>query len=562
LREALGESATLDPFRGPGGMPTRAFAIVLVAALGLTGSAATGRSGTPAPPTVRTQPTFFISGHGWGHGVGMSQYGAYGYAQHGWTYDRILKHYYTGTTIGKAPMTRVRVLLADKAKQVTIASKLPFQVVDATGSKHALDAGSYKIGPAYAYTDPTDPNAQPVSLPYPLEFRPGATAVSLNGRGYRGSFRILKVTSTTVRVVNVVDVDLYLRGVVPSEMPKGWVPEALKAQAVAARSYALSRLHPSAAFDLYADTRDQVYLGIDHEAPATTTAVQATAGQVVLYKGKVATTYFFSTSGGRTASPQDLNPAAPPVPYLVSVPDPYDSISPYHDWGPFRYTARKLGRGLKSRGKLMDVHTVASPSGRVQSVLATGSKGQAAATGPQVRAALGLRSTWFEVGVLALGAPAMPVTFGTPTALTGTARGVTSVELQQLDPTGNWKTVTQLTPRGGTIAPKVKPAQSSQFRLVADNDIASDPVAVSVAPTVRLHVPAVLTGFWGTVRPGLAGTTVTIQRQAGSAWRVVANVKTTAAGRFTLSRAVGPGTYRARVSAKGFAIGLSKPVTV
>src|SRR5207244_12964523 len=61
-----------------------------------------------------TQPTFFISGHGWGHGLGMSQYGAYGYAQHGWTYDRILKHYYTGTTIGQAPVSRVRVLLLDR----------------------------------------------------------------------------------------------------------------------------------------------------------------------------------------------------------------------------------------------------------------------------------------------------------------------------------------------------------------------------------------------------------------------------------------------------------------
>ncbi|MGN6430867.1 MAG: SpoIID/LytB domain-containing protein [Gaiellaceae bacterium] len=542
-------------------MSIRVFATVLVAALGLTGSAATSRSKTPAPPTVRTQPIFFISGHGWGHGIGMSQYGAYGYALHGWTYDRIVKHYYTGTTIGKAPTTRVRVLLADKVKQVTIASKLPFQVVDATGSKHALDAGSYKIGAAYKYKDPTNPLAQPLALPYPLEFRPGSTAVSLNGRGYRGSFRILKLTSATIRAVNVVDVDLYLRGVVPSEMPKGWAPEALKAQAVAARSYALSRLHPSAPFDLYPDTRDQMYLGIDHEAPATTTAVNATAGQVVLYKGKVATTYFFSTSGGRTASPQDLNPAAQPVPYLVSVPDPYDSISPYHDWGPFRYTAQKLGRGLKSPGKLADVQTDASASGRVLSVVATGAKGQATATGSQVRAALGLRSTWFQVGVLALGAPAMPVTYGNSAALTGTARGVTSVELQQLDSSGGWKTVTQMTPRGGTVTPKVKPAQSSRFRLVADN-IASAAVAVSVAPTVRLHIPAVQTGFWGTVRPGVAGTTVTIQRRAGSAWRVVANVKTTANGRFTLSRAVGPGTYRARVSAKGFAIGLSKPVTV
>ena len=541
-------------------MTIRPVAIVAVAALGLTGSAASSTSKTP-PPSIRTQPTFFISGHGWGHGIGMSQYGAYGYALHGWTYERILKHYYTGTTIGKASISRVRVLLADRVKQVKIASKLPFQVVDATGSKHALNAGTYSVGAAYKYKDPTDPQAKPVALPYPLEFRPGATAVTLNGRGYRGTFRILKLSAATVRVVNVVDLDLYLRGVVPSEMPKSWAPEALKAQAVAARSYALSQLHPSGGFDLYPDTSDQVYLGIPHEAPSTTSAVNATADQVVLYKGKVATTYFFSTSGGRTASVQDINPNAAPVPYLVSVADPYDSISPYHDWGPFPYTARRLGKGLKSPGKLVDVQTVASSSGRVERVVATGARGQSTATGAQVRAALGLRSTWFQVGVLALGAPTTPVAYGTRTALSGTARGVTSVQLQQQDASGVWKTVSQLTPRGGAVAAKVKPTQSSSFRLFADK-IASGAVRVSVAPTVRLHVPAVLTGFWGTVRPGVAGMTVTIQRQTGSGWRVMARVKTTANGRFTLSRAVGPGTYRALVSARGMAQGMSKPVTV
>ena len=278
-------------------MSIRPFAIVLVAALGLAG-AGPGGSKT-VPPTIRTQPTFFITGHGWGHGLGMGQYGAYGYAQHGWTYDRIIKHYYTGTTIGQAPVSRIRVLLVDSAKQVTISSKLPFQVVDATGSKHALNAGSLTVGPGYKYTDPTNLQAKPTVLPYPLEFRAGATALALNGRGYRGSLRVLKLSATKVRIVNVVDLDLYLRGVVPSEMPKSWAPEALKAQAVAARSYALSHLHPSnGGFDLYSDTRDQVYLGIPHEAPSTTAAVNATAGQVALYKGKVASTYFFSTSGG------------------------------------------------------------------------------------------------------------------------------------------------------------------------------------------------------------------------------------------------------------------------
>jgi stage II sporulation protein D len=540
-------------------MSIRPFAIVLVAALGLAG-AGPGGSRT-VPPTIRTQPTFFISGHGWGHGLGMSQYGAYGYAQHGWSYDRIVKHYYTGTTIGQAAISRVRVLLVDSAKQVKIASKLPLQVVDANGSKHALNPGSYTVGAGYKYTDPTNPQAKPTALPYPLEFRPGATALALNGRGYRGSLRVLKLGPAKVRIVNVVDLDLYLRGVVPSEMPKSWALEALKAQAVAARSYALAHLHSGSGFDLYPDTRDQVYLGIPHEAPSTTAAVNATAGQVVLYKGKVANTYFFSTSGGRTASIQDLYPDSPPVPYLVSVPDPYDSISPYHDWGPYRYTARKLARGLKSPGKLLDVQTVAEPSGRVQSVVATGSKGQVTATGSEVRSALGLRSTWFQVGVLALGAPTTPVTYGTATALSGTARGVSSVDLQQLDPAGTWKTVSKLTPRGGAVAPKVRPSQSSRFRLVVGT-IASDAVKVAVAPSVRLHAPADLTGFWGTVKPGAAATTVTIQRRVGSAWRVVASVKTTAQGRFTLTRVVVPGTYRARVAAKGFAAGLSKPVTL
>ena len=553
------QSATLDAFRGPRGMSIRPFAIVVVSALGLAGGAASSGTKT-VPPTIRTQPTFFISGHGWGHGLGMSQYGAYGCAQHGWTYDRIVKHYYTGTTIGQAPVSRVRVLLADKAKRVTIASKLPFQVVDGAGSKHALAAGSYTVGAAFKYADPADPQAKPAPLAFPLEFRPGATAVALNGRGYRGSFRVLKLAGGKIRVVNVVGLDLYLRGVVPSEMPKTWAAEALKAQAVAARSYALSHLHAGGGFDLYPDTRDQVYLGIPHEAPSTNAAVGATAGQVVFYKGKVASTYFFSTSGGRTASVQDVYPNSPPIPYLASVPDPYDSISPYHDWGPFRFTTRKLGRGLKSPGKLLDVETIAAPSGRVQSVVATGSKGEASATGSEVRAAFGLRSTWFQVGVLALGAPTAPLTYGTTAALSGIARGVSSVELQELV-AGGWKPVSKLTPHGGAVAPRVKPDQSSRFRLVAGT-IASDAVAVAVAPSIRLHVPAELTGFWGAVRPGTAGATVTVQRQAGSAWRPVARVKTTVQGRFTIPRSVVPGTYRARVSAKGFAPGLSKPVTV
>ena len=115
-------------------------------------------------------------------------------------------------------------------------------------------------------------------------------------------------------------------------MPSNWPAEALKAQAVAARSYALANLTKGRAFDLYGDTRSQVYGGIAAESPAASAAVDATKGQVVLYDGKVADTLFFSTSGGRTVSALEATGDA--VPYLVSVADPYDTLSPLPRLGP------------------------------------------------------------------------------------------------------------------------------------------------------------------------------------------------------------------------------------
>src|SRR3954462_14934666 len=157
-------------------MPIRALATVLLVALCLTGSAVSGGSKS-ARPAVRTPATFFVSGHGWGHGLGMSQYGAYGYAQHGWTYDRIIRHYYTGTTIGQAPIARVRVLLSDRVGQVQIASKSSFQIVDGAGAKHALDGGTYTVGAGFKVPDPAAPQAKAHPLGYPLEFRAGAAAL-------------------------------------------------------------------------------------------------------------------------------------------------------------------------------------------------------------------------------------------------------------------------------------------------------------------------------------------------------------------------------------------------
>src|SRR5213078_2181820 len=115
-----------------------AFLVVLAVVVGLAGSAGARRY-APAGPNA----TFLITGHGWGHGVGLSQYGAYGYAQHGWTYQRIVTHYYTGTELGTEPAQKIRVLLAGGSASLKIGSASDFTVRDSTGATHDVSAGTY-----------------------------------------------------------------------------------------------------------------------------------------------------------------------------------------------------------------------------------------------------------------------------------------------------------------------------------------------------------------------------------------------------------------------------------
>ena len=323
-------------------MLRRAFALALLAlplAVG-TASARTDERGVVVQQPALISPTFAISGRGWGHGVGMSQYGALGFALRGVGYARIVAHYYRGTALGPAPVRRVRVLLDDGRATLTVRSTAPFRVLDGEGKTHAIAAGAHKFGPGLSLKVDIADRAQ--RLPGPLLFSPGAQPLEL-GRAYRGQLHV-SVVSGKLRALNVVALEQYLYGVVPAEVPFSWPAEALKAQAVAARSYALSHLQ-GGTFDLYDDTRSQVYLGIPHEKPSTNAAVDATAGEVVLHAGRVAKTFFFSTSGGRTMSAADAWGEA--VPYLISVPDPYDALSPYHDWGPFPFSAARLVRVLR-----------------------------------------------------------------------------------------------------------------------------------------------------------------------------------------------------------------------
>ena len=285
---------------------------------------------------------FLIDGRGWGHGIGMSQYGARGYARAGWGYDRILAHYYPGTELRGVPARRVRVLLAEGRAEVRIGSTKPFRVVDARGKVRRLKPGTRKLVAA-----------RPAKLRFPLRYEPGASPLTLDGSAYRGAL-IVHRDARKLMVVNKLPLDRYLRGVVPWEMPDDWHSEALRAQSVVSRSYALATLKPGTRFDLYADTRSQVYGGVAAEAKSTNLAIGSTAGQVLLWHGRVATTFYHSTSGGRTASVAEVWPRATPVPYLVSVPDPYDGLSKHHRWGPVRLTPAQVGKTL-GLGPVRDV---------------------------------------------------------------------------------------------------------------------------------------------------------------------------------------------------------------
>jgi SpoIID/LytB domain protein len=518
-------------------------------------------TGPAAPARVNAQAatgtaTFIVTGHGWGHGVGMSQYGAYGYAQKGTGYEKIVLHYFPGTELGSAPVSRVRVLLTSGIATLPVISASAFRVKDATGAVHDVAAGKYTLTPALKLK--VDGEAAARALPGPLLFQPGASPLQLKHL-YRGSLQV-DVVNGKLRAINFVGLEQYLYGVVPSEMPYTWHPEALKAQAVVARSYALATRR-SGAFDLYPDTRSQVYLGLEHERPSTNAAVDATAGEVVLYQGQVAKTYFFSSSGGRTASAEDVWGEA--VPYLVSVPDPYDTISPHHTWGPVAYTGTKLARMMKMKGRVIDVQAELNGSGRIKTLNVVGTKGNLTIPGASLRQRLGVRSTWFSVGVLSLSAPTGTVVYGSRAQLTGIARGLPATVLQQLDGT-TWKDLgTVKAAKDGTVAVSIKPPVTTRYRL-ATGKVNAAPVRVPVASLVRFYAPRTPDQLRGYVRPlSLAGATVLIQRQQGPGWVAAAQATVAADGSFLAKLQLTDGVYRARVgSGHGYVAGTTPVLQV
>ncbi|MGE5635697.1 MAG: SpoIID/LytB domain-containing protein [Nocardioidaceae bacterium] len=341
--------------------------------------------------------SFVVRGRGFGHGVGMSQYGAYGFALHGSDYRSILAHYYRGTYLALAPSRPVRVLLQPVDPYIRVSG--------------ATWAGRQRLDPARTYVAVPSGDAIVVRRsgrgPRVGRFADGVTFAgggnpvrllgpALNGiRGgsYRGAIEVRRQGSG-VSAVNVLAMDAYVQGVVPGEVPASWHPEVLKAQAVAARSYALATRRASGIFDQYPDTRSQVYKGVTGEDARTNAAVAATAGQILKYGQAYVTTYYFSTSGGHTENVENSFQGAAPRPYLVGVPDPYDSISPRSSWV-FRFSPAGLARRLGVPGVVRGVSVLQrGVSPRIVCARVQGRGGTRTLTGPQIRARLGLYDSW------------------------------------------------------------------------------------------------------------------------------------------------------------------------
>jgi len=439
--------------------------LALLAAVVLTAPA------THASPATTTQyvaprgsgALFLFSGHGWGHGVGMGQWGAQGYALHGYTYEDILAAYYPGTTLSQTTTRRIRVLLADGQRHLTVSSDQSISVVDGSGAKHTLPAGTTKLTMALPY-------------PPPLTLSPSRGAALALGKAYRGKL-VISLVNGRLRAINLVGLQQYLDSVVPAEMPSSWQADALEAQAVASRSFALASRKPGVGYDTAVSS--QSYFGVAGETPEGDAAVGATKGQVLTYAGKIATTVYSSSTGGRTQSAVDAWGGG--APYLVSVKDPYDTVSPYHAWGPVPVTGRDLAAALKLTGKPVDATVTRNGSKRVAhlnlALLTHGSATQGAAAGTAVASALNLRSTWFSVGVLSLlpPTPNAAVSPGTTVTLTGTVRGVSNVVVEQRPTGAAWTELDTVAPdpATGVISIDVTPTVTTDYRLATRADAAA-----------------------------------------------------------------------------------------
>jgi SpoIID/LytB domain protein len=385
----------------------------VIAAVVLSSAAVSATAQAREIAPAATAPDTSITGRGFGHGRGLSQYGAQGAALAGRSVKQILDFYYPGTTAGKASGSiRVRIS-ADTTDGVRVGAVNGLAVRSiATGKVYPLPKAStidqWSI-------DPNGEHGTKLNW-YNVKTRKwtlyktftgmaqyeGAAVIGLvlpSGavRRYRGVLRAADVSGAHLDTVNVLPLEYYLRGVVPREAVTSWRPAALQAQAVAARTYSVFYRNRSTgkAYDLCDTTSCQVYGGYDDEETPTNNAIAATAGQVRLYRSKPIIAEFSSSNGGATA--------AGDAPYQLVKADGWDAYprngNPNVTWKVTRTAAQMQGvfdvgtiryvRVLKRTG-------VGPGGGRALTIQAVGSRGSRVLTADQVRIRLHLRSSWIS----------------------------------------------------------------------------------------------------------------------------------------------------------------------
>jgi stage II sporulation protein D len=365
-----------------------------------------------------------------------------------------------------------------------------------THVSHVSRAGKKRLNPRKRYAarvrgsgiELRAPSGKRAALSHgPLRLR-GPSGYTRLGHNYRGVME-LRRNGGSVMAINAVPLDAYVQGVIPAEMPYTWLPQALRVQAVAARSYALATDRGGSLFDQYADTRSQVYLGMSAERGRTNAAARATAGQVVLYRGRVATTYYFSTSGGRTENIENVFYGAPKTPYLRGVKDAYDGASPRHRWQ-LRYSGASLGARLGGlcRGSFRAIKVRKRGfSPRVVRADVVCSRGRVRASGQTLQSALHLYDRWFTVTRASSSAaaksstdPKVPIVSGLvhPRNITGSfspAPATGYVDVERLEGS-QWRLVARgLVNRVGAYS---VPLYAPGAYRVRAGDVSADPVDV------------------------------------------------------------------------------------
>ncbi|MGH2733677.1 MAG: SpoIID/LytB domain-containing protein, partial [Actinomycetota bacterium] len=370
-------------------------------------------------------PQVSFEGHGWGHGRGMGQWGALGYAlEQGWSHEQILDHFYVGTRAGGVEDLMMSVRLTRLDGRETIVKQQGGRLVSGTDPAREFPAlravlvgrNLFQLYEAAEATcaGPWTPLGEPVEGP--VTFRSTETGEDLAGmlqlcepegiRWLRGEIFAVDEAGAS-RTVNHLPMEQYLRGVLPAEMPSSWGSlgdgagaQALAAQAIAARSYAAAEQRRP-----YAKTCDstacQVYLGRayegpsgfrDVEAPSTDAAVASTAGRVRTSKGKLSRTEFSASTGGWSAGGG-----------FAPVRDEGDGIStnPHHAWKT-SVPVEAVEAAFPEIGELLSLtvlqrNGLGEWGGRVREVRIVGATSALTVTGKEMRSKLKLKSDWFQV---------------------------------------------------------------------------------------------------------------------------------------------------------------------